>query len=82
MATNPNSISVNPMDRRSIIALMDKHGDSKFPLFGENEDGESVIISICHDSVTVETFQSNGWLRKNIYNRDGTTEELFDGKWV
>lgn len=31
--------------------------------------------------IDVVNFQSNGWTRWNVYWRDGTREELFEGKW-
>ena len=39
------------------------------------------MISVAKDRIDVVTFQSNGWTRRNVYWRDGTTEELFEGKW-
>ena len=59
---------------------MDKYGDSKYPYFGENEDGEMVSISIFPDKIVTMTYQSNGWHRKNVYWRDGKREELFEGR--
>lgn len=46
-------------------------------LCGINEDGESVIVSIDEESATIRTAQSNGFMRTNIYHKDGTSEELF-----
>lgn len=55
-----------------------------FPLYGENEDGESQTITVGTDKemgqfFRVTTYQSNDWIRVNIYYEDGTTEELFEG---
>ena len=58
-----------------------KYGDSKTMYPGVNENGEKIHISIAHESIVVMTFQSNGWMRKNVYHRDGTREELFEGRW-
>ena len=73
-------IYLDPTDFESMISLMDKYGDSKYPYFGENEDGEMVSISIFPDKIVTMTYQSNGWHRKNVYWRDGTREELFEGR--
>ena len=70
-------IEVNFSDRRACLKLMDEHGNSKMPFFGENTEGENVIISINHDNITVDTFQKNGWCRRNVLWRDGMTEELY-----
>lgn len=80
---NPeNCITIDPKNFKSLCELMDKYGETlKTMLFGENEDGETTITSINPDNIVVDTQQSNGWVRRNIYWRDGTREELFDGKW-
>ena len=48
------------------------------PYCGTNDNGESVVISVFTDKIVVETLQSNGWTRKNIYYTDGVTEELYN----
>ena len=59
-------------------ALMDEHGKSKTMYPGTNEQGESVYISIFEDKIVTMTSQFNGWMRKNIYYRDGSREETFE----
>lgn len=48
----------------------------------ENEDEELIIITHTNEEddkyYTVETYQNNGWIRKNIFHEDGTTEELYE----
>lgn len=73
-----NQINLDPTDQESMNRLMDEHGDSKTMYPGINEDGEDVYISIFHDKIVTSTTQSNGWIRKNIYWRDGTREETFE----
>ena len=73
-------IYLDTTDFDSMIALMDKYGDSQYPYFGENEDEEMVSISIFPDNIVTMTSQKNGWHRKNVYWRDGTREELFEGR--
>ena len=53
------------------------------PMAGENEDGETVIVSVCgyEDGAPIyktETAQHNGWMRINYYYPDGMVEELYD----
>lgn len=74
-------IIVNPRDWDGMLELMDRFDEFKVPYMGENENGEFVQISVNKDNITVVTNQDNGWVRQNIYYRDFTTEELFDGKW-
>ena len=47
--------------------------------FAKPEDGgEDVYISIFYDKIVTATTQANGWIRKNIYWRDGTREEMYE----
>lgn len=75
-----DTIHLDPTDLSSMISLMDAYGDSDTLFPGTNEDGETVHISIFHDKIVVVTFQTNRWIRKNVYWRDGTREELFEGR--
>ena len=77
-----STIMIDPADLQSLIDLMDEHGNtnSRFP--GTNELGEDTMVSITSEKIVVETNQTNGWVRKNVYWRDGTYEELYDGRWA
>ena len=75
------NVTVDPTDWNSMISLMDRADEFNDMILGKNSDGENTIISINKDNITIETNQSNGWIRENIYHRDGTVEELFHGKW-
>lgn len=46
-------------------------------LVGENEDGESVIVTIDEECASFRTLQNNGWIRNNHYHKDGTSEETY-----
>lgn len=85
MSTNPEKkeamFTVDPYDIKGMIDVMDKYGDNDTMYFGKNENKEDVSISVFNDRISVTTFQSNGWIRENVYWRDGTSEELFNGKW-
>lgn len=73
-------IKFNPNDLDSMIEIMDKH-NGKDMLFGENEKGEKTVASIFKDRIEITTYQLNGWIRINVYWRDETIEELFEGRW-
>lgn len=64
-------------DYNACVELMDKYGDSDMPYIGRNDFGETTMTSIGRDNIVMETFQDNGWIRKNVLWRDGTTEELY-----
>lgn len=81
MADKKAEISFDPNDFAGMLKLMDVYGDSDSMLSGKNENGEDVNIGIYHDRIAVVTFQSNGWMRQNVYYRDGTIDETFDGRW-
>ncbi len=74
-------ISFDPSDLDGMRKLMDEHGDSEFPFDGMNENMEQVSISISTERIDAVTYQHNGWTRRNVYWRDGTREELYEGKW-
>jgi len=75
------TFSFDPSDFKGMLKLMDEKGNSNTMFLGSNESMEDTTISIFRDKIIYVTFQSNGWVRKNIYRRDGTTEETFDGRW-
>lgn len=63
------------------VRLMRKYGHCA-PFIGTNAEGEKVILSIAPDSIVLETYQSNGWIRKNYYDGNGFPDgEMYDGKW-
>lgn len=63
------------------VRLMRKYGHCA-PFIGTNAEGEKVILSVSPDSIVLETYQSNGWIRKNYYDENGFPDgETFDGKW-
>ena len=70
----------DPTDLKVMRGLMRRHEEFKNILAGENENGESVTISVEAERITTVTLQENGWVRRNIYHFDGTREELFDGR--
>lgn len=56
--------------------LFNKHGFIE-GLCGVNEDKENVIVSIDEECATIRTFQKNGFIRTNVYYKDGFSEELY-----
>ena len=74
-------IQFDPTDLDGMLALMDEYGESETLFAGENEDGERTDISIFKEKIMCSTMQQNGWVRRNIYWRDGTREEFYDGRW-
>lgn len=75
--TDGKVIKFDPCDWKGMHALMDKHKEFTSEYFGHNDDGERVGISINKDNITTMTYQSNGWVRENIYHRDFEEEELY-----
>lgn len=71
----------NPNDLQLMRNLMKKHGYSSNSFFGENVNGEQIELSIFTDKIMLRTYQHNGWSRLNIYHYDGTTEEIYEGKY-
>lgn len=76
-----NAVEFDSTDLDGMRRLMDEYGGSSASFDGTNENIEQVSISIAKDRIDVVTFQDNGWTRRNVYWRDGTREELYEGKW-
>ena len=78
----PNEMSAKFADPAGRRELMKMYGGSAFPYVGHNADGESVLVSIMTNGITVRTEQSNGWVRVNYYDENGLAAgETFDGRW-
>ena len=75
------TFTFDPTDLGAMHALMDEHGHSDTMFVGVNTEFEETTISIFPEKIIYVTYQHNGWVRKNVYWRDGTREELFDGRW-
>ena len=76
-----NMVEINFNNEIQLRELMREYGNSSQMFFGKNEEGEDQQISINFDYIVVDTFQSNHWVRRNIYWEDGTVEETFEGSW-
>lgn len=48
---------------------------------GTNERGEDISIEVTDEYVDIMTFQHNHWIRVNEYYVDGSTCEMFEGRW-
>lgn len=70
-------VVLDPNDWESMISLMDRHYEFDSVIPARNTNGEFVSISIYKDKIVSETVQHNNWVRKNVYYRDGTCEELY-----
>ena len=58
--------------------MVDKYGLIEEYRMGKDEDGDPVMVSIDDTCASIRTFQKNGWVRINVYYKDGTVEELFE----
>ena len=63
------------------VRLMRKYGHCT-PFEGTNSEGERIVLSIAPESILLETYQRNGWIRQNWYDENGFPNgETFAGKW-
>ena len=72
------NIALNSNNLESMAKLMGKYGDKESLFEGKNQKDEKILISIFSQRIIILTFQTNGWIRKNIIHKDGTKEELFE----
>ena len=75
-------INFNSRDWNSIRDTIDKINEIGEMQFGKTEDGENIIFDVVNygdgDCLKTEVFQSNGWIRTNIYHpEDYSIEELY-----
>ena len=69
-------------DKNNLVACMAEYGDTKTPFYGKNEDGETVCVSVYKDSIEIDTYQSNGYVRRNHFNAYGVSDgESYEGRW-
>lgn len=77
-----NKIFFDSTDSALLRSLMEEYGDSKYPFYGKNEDGEDTEIHISKEEIIYKTMQSNGWVRVNYFDENGIEAgETFDGRW-
>lgn len=63
------------------VRLMREYGHCA-PFDGLNEDGERIVLSVAPESILLETYQHNGWIRQNWFDENGCPAgETFSGRW-
>ena len=77
-----DAIRIDFSNRKDMYKLMDNPPATDTRLIGKSDDGEMTFTSIFKDKIVHTTHQHNGWVRVNVLHRDGTLEELFEGKWI
>lgn len=77
-----NKLAGNFDDLENRRIIMKEYGSIESALTGVNENGETTTLHIAHDSLIVETYQNNGFIRKNYYDADGYADgESYEVKW-
>lgn len=56
--------------------------EEELPVIGRWEDSEELMLVYPSngDCIMTRTFQNNGWIRRNVFWKDGVVEEIFEGK--
>jgi hypothetical protein len=57
---------------------LSQYGLTNETLSGIDENGKTVLIDINENEACIRTLQKNKWIRKNVYHKDGTYEELYE----
>lgn len=73
-------IEFDPTTLVGLQKIMDDYSNCG-NFYGSNKNGENVTVAVCTNEIVQTTYQYNGWIHKNIFHRDGTREEMFEGKW-
>lgn len=82
MEDNKNMIVFDSTSWESIRDTIKKIKEFGEMQFGQTEEGEAIIFDVGHDgeddTLSTSVFQSNGWVRTNIYHpADYTIEEIY-----
>lgn len=79
----PNELSKSFNTVKGRRRLIELYGDLNASYVGDNEDSEQVTVSFSKDGgIVLRTYQSNGWVRVNYYDKEGCASgETFDGRW-
>lgn len=75
-------IQFDSSDFDGMVKLMNNHELYDGIVMCINQNGESMLLSISKDRIDARVFQNNHWIRHMIYHRDGTVEEMYDGRWT
>lgn len=79
---NMKSIEFDSTDRDGLVKLMNNNELYGHIILCINQNGESMHLSIQEDRIDAHVFQHNHWIRHMVYHRDGTVEEMYEGKWI
>lgn len=78
-----NVLAANFGDLATRRQMIQEFGDYPDALWGVNENGEKVMLSIRKNGITERVFQSNRWVRVNEYDADGCEAgETYEGRWA
>lgn len=75
-------IQFDSSDRDGMVKLMNNNELYGHIILCINQNGESMHLSIQEDRIDAHVFQHNHWIRHMVYHRDGTVEEMYEGKWT
>lgn len=75
-------IQFDSSDRDGLIKLMDNHELYGHIILCTNQNGEGMHLSIQENRIDAHVFQHNHRIRHMVYHRDGTVEEMYEGKWT
>lgn len=76
------TINIYFSEPKSVKTNINKYKNLDYMIFGKNTNDEDMDISFSEDGVVTKTYQNNGWLRVNYYDKNGFMEcETFEGKW-
>lgn len=81
MTNNAVGIPLEFSDSEAVKAFISSNTSGIY--HGKNTDDEEVVVYIQQGKeMTVHTYQANGWIRINYYDKDGYSEgETFEGRW-
>lgn len=75
-------IQFDSSDHDGMVKLMNNHELYGHIILCTNQNGEGMLLLIQENRIDAHVFQHNHWIRHMVYHRDGTVEEMYEGKWT
>lgn len=81
MQSTSDYLEIDFSDLPAMRKVMDNYHHLTTMLIGKSDSGEDTYTSVNSDHIVHDTFQKNGWVRRNILWYDGTSEEMYPERW-
>jgi len=78
MYVESKSIDLDFRNRSYLKSYIATHKNDKFPLSGNDGNGNDILVAAVEDNVDVAVIDSRGWMCHHTYWLDGEVEEWWE----